>query len=248
MFTDFLVEKFTNFYLFIIRADAYLDLHLIYFFICSFYIIFCSFVLILVSNPIISVISLMIVYLFASFILICMEIHFLAVVFILIYLGAVIVLFLFIVMMLNIKVQNTLKFFNIVPILLLLCIFIFFAKNFDINFNFTFSLDYPIHYNYFSLLEFFSLLPYFDIFFNIEYIYLAMFYKENYILFSILLYMYFYIEILVACFILLLAMIGCISLGLVKGLRNMKGQESMEQLLHKNSFFKKIVTDITKVV
>jgi hypothetical protein len=70
--------------------------------------------------------------------------------------------------------------------------------------------------------------------------------KENYIIFGFLLYSYFYIEIILASFILLLAMIGCITLTLVRNVENPKKQEPMEQLLHSNSFLKRIPTAVTE--
>lgn len=238
MLFDFIINDFFNYYLLYLRTNSYMKIHLFHLSFFIFVAILFSFFLIFISNPIYSVISLIVVYLFSAFILICFEIHFLAVVFILVYLGAVVVLFLFIVMMLNIKVQNTLRFFNVIPLIFFLFSFFFFLKNVfsfkEINFYCYMDLDLGQ-----TFFDFYSMFKLFDIFADVEYLYTLKYRKENYIIFGFLLYNYFYFEIILASYILLLAMIGCITLTLVKQQKNKKIQEPMEQLLHKNVFFKR---------
>ena len=58
------------------------------------------------SNPVHSVFFLILVFCFASFLLLRLTIDFLAIIFIVVYVGAVAVLFLFVVMMLNVKLTE----------------------------------------------------------------------------------------------------------------------------------------------
>ncbi len=244
MLINFLSNYFFNCYLTYFRINVYLKIHLFYFSLFVCIIILFSLFLIFISNPIYSVISLIIIYLFSAFALICIEIHFLAVVFILVYLGAVVVLFLFIVMMLNIKVQNTLKIFNIIPLMFLIFfLFISFKEIFffkENNFLFYINTDKILENND-SFFDFYSYFKIIDSFLEVDYLCNLKFKKENYIIFGFLLYSYFYIEIIVASYILLLAMIGCITLTLVKNIETTKKQEPMEQLLHKNVFLKRVL-------
>jgi NADH:ubiquinone oxidoreductase subunit 6 (subunit J) len=218
----------------------------IYYFIFVFFtlvVIFFSFFLIFISNPIYSVISLIIIYLAASFLIILYEIHFLSVIFILVYLGAVIVLFLFIVMMLNIKVQSNVKILNIFPFIILSIIFflffglpLFFFKNslFFNSFNNNINLEETVIFDFFSI---FNLL---DLYLNCFFLENINYKEENILLFGYLLYTYFCVEFLICSFVLLLAMIGCISLTLNKDSKGLKKQDVVLQLYHKNSLYKRL--------
>lgn len=66
-------------------------------------IIFCSLLVVLVTNPVHSVISLILVFCNVTFLLLYLGIEFLGIVFLIVYVGAIAVLFLFVVMMLNIR-------------------------------------------------------------------------------------------------------------------------------------------------
>ena len=80
-------------------------------------------------NPVHSVLFLILAFVNASFILILFQIEFLALLFIIVYVGAIAVLFLFIVMMLNIKkVRINSSFFNRLLFLsILVSLFFFFT-------------------------------------------------------------------------------------------------------------------------
>lgn len=100
-----------------------------------------SFMVILSSNPVDSVLFLVFVFLNAAGCLISFQIDFLALIFIIIYVGAIAVLFLFIVMMLEIKNLNRNSgFFRYAPFFLLyVLIFLFetyvsFSQSFSGNF------------------------------------------------------------------------------------------------------------------
>lgn len=68
---------------------------------------FCAFFVISSRNPIHSVLSLILVFLLSSIFLLCLEVEFLAFSFVIVYIGAIAILFLFIVMMLDIKIGDT---------------------------------------------------------------------------------------------------------------------------------------------
>jgi NADH-quinone oxidoreductase subunit J len=68
---------------------------------------FCSFFVISSRNPIHSVLSLILVFLLSAILLVCLEVEFLAFSFVIVYIGAIAILFLFIVMMLDIKIGDT---------------------------------------------------------------------------------------------------------------------------------------------
>ena len=70
-----------------------------------------SFMVIYSRNPLHSILSLICTFLLSSILLFCLEIKFLTLSFILIYVGAIAILFLFVVIMLDIKIEDT--FFDI---------------------------------------------------------------------------------------------------------------------------------------
>jgi NADH-quinone oxidoreductase subunit J len=230
---------FIDYFLFYERYVFFLQIHLFYYFVFTLIIIFFSFFLIFISNPIYSVISLIIIYLAASFLIILFEIHFLAVIFILVYLGAVIVLFLFIVMMLNIKVQNYINFFNFLPFFFFLLIFLLFFKMPIYSFKNIYLFNVINNIEEIDIFDFFSTFGVLDYYINIFHLSNINFQVDNVLVFSFLLYTYFFIELIVCSYILLLAMIGCISLTLIKENIGLKKQDAMLQILHKNSFFKR---------
>lgn len=81
-------------------------------------------------NTIYSVFFLILVFVNFSFILLILEIEFISIMLIIIYVGAITILFLFIVMMLDIKLFfNRKKNFGYIPILILISL-IFFSENF----------------------------------------------------------------------------------------------------------------------
>lgn len=71
-----------------------------------FFLLLFSFFVISSRNPIHSVLSLISVFLLSAILLLCLEVEFLALSFIIVYVGAIAILFLFIVMMLDIKMGD----------------------------------------------------------------------------------------------------------------------------------------------
>ncbi len=72
--------------------------------IISFFIIISSFMLILSVNPIHSLLFLVLIFILTTCMFLVFKVEFLSMLFLVVYLGAIIVLFLFVVMMLNIRI------------------------------------------------------------------------------------------------------------------------------------------------
>ena len=84
-----------------------LDTILFYFF--SGMLLFSSLMIIVVKNAIYSILFLVLSFVMATGLLFLLESEFISLIFIVIYVGAIAVLFLFVIMMLNIKVTNSVK-------------------------------------------------------------------------------------------------------------------------------------------
>jgi NADH-quinone oxidoreductase subunit J len=82
-----------------------------------FFFLICAFLLVTTKNPIHSILFLILVFLNTSLFLFLLNIEFLSIIFIIIYVGAIAVLFLFIIMMIDLKISNKinnyLKYFSI---------------------------------------------------------------------------------------------------------------------------------------
>jgi NADH-quinone oxidoreductase subunit J len=174
-------------------------------------------------NPVHSVMFLVLVFLFSAGLLFCLEVEFLALSFIIVYVGAIAVLFLFVVMMLDIKIgDNSLGFLNFGPIayfitfLFLLEITIPLVKGVTGYPNGSLGVDY-LYMNWFNQI---------DVITNLEAI-------------GQLLYTYYFVFFLVSGFILFVAMLGAIMLTLSLK-KSVKKQIVYKQLSrhHENALFK----------
>ena len=81
----------------------------ILFFFFSGILLFISLMIIVVKNAIYSILFLVLSFVMATGLLFLLESEFISLIFIVIYVGAIAVLFLFVIMMLNIKVTNSVK-------------------------------------------------------------------------------------------------------------------------------------------
>ena len=166
-------------------------MYLIHYYFILFFFISC-FMVYFSLNPVHSVLFLILAFLNAGFILLLFKIEFIALLFIIIYVGAIAILFLFIVMMLNIKKEVfTVRINNLLLACLTACFFVVF-----LSFDFV-SFDFLNVFNYES---FFQLL-YVDSFSDIN-------------TFGQSLYNYYLSLVLIGGFILLVSMIGAIVLTL----------------------------------
>jgi NADH-quinone oxidoreductase subunit J len=99
--------------------------------LCNFLII-TGFLVISTRNPVVSMLYLILVFLQASLIFLCLGSEFLFILFLVVYVGAIAILFLFVIMLLNLRVvENYNMFYNYMPIGLFVGIlFAFYLINF----------------------------------------------------------------------------------------------------------------------
>jgi len=153
---------------------------------------FSSFMVIGSKNPLYSVLSLVSVFLLSSFLLFSLDAEFLALSFVLIYVGAIAILFLFIVIMLDIKIRNaSIHLVGINAFIFL--IFFSVLLEFMVTFDFNYTLMSHTNYNWVHW------------FFAINYL-------SNAQMLGQILYTYYYLFFLIAGFILFVALIGSLML------------------------------------
>ena len=157
------------------------------------------------KNPVHSVFSLILTFCISSCLLLTINVDFLAIIFIVVYVGAIAVLFLFVVMMLNIKlVQFTESIIRYIPFGIILCI-IFVNEIYFINLKFNLITNIQNQWIYY---------------FN---------YSDTIILLGEILYTNFIHLFILAGLILLIAMIGTINITLYHA-SNVKRQNVSIQL------------------
>jgi NADH-quinone oxidoreductase subunit J len=161
------------------------------------FIIFFSFFVISSRNPVHSVLSLISVFLFSAVLLFCLEVEFLALSFIIVYVGAIAVLFLFVVMMLDIKIgDNSFDALRYGPLAYFL------------SFVFVLEIILPlVQLNNSVLLDFSTAYFWIDWIAEIDYL-------SNIQAIGQLLYTYYFVLFLMAGFILFIAIIGALMLTL----------------------------------
>jgi len=173
--------------------------NIFFFFFSSLSIIF-SFFVIISKNPVHSILSLILVFFNAASLLIILGAEFLAMLFIIVYVGAVAVLFLFVIMMLNVKVTKlTSSIYRYLPISFI------FGSIFFFEFFMLFYLDLvSVNTNYLYLFE--------NNFVNEWSTSVAP--VSNIVALGQLLYTYFSYLFILSGIILLVSMLGAISLTL----------------------------------
>lgn len=203
---------------------------LFYFF--SLGLICSSFMVILINHPVFSLIFLVVSFIFSSFVLFMLECELLAILFIIIYVGAIAVLFLFAIMMLETKLinlsKNKIKYF---PLGFIFILFLFFPLVLTIN-----SFNYK--YNCLKLKDFYNL---FDNFNNNIYQnwYLLIDSINDINIYSYILYSYFITQFLVSGLVLLMILIGVVYLTNSFETYNTIQQSSFKQLSRKSTLFEK---------
>lgn len=130
-------------------------MEILHFLLCIF-LVACSFFVAFSTNPMDSVISLILTFCFAAVALFLFNVEFLGLIFIIIYVGAIAVLFLFVIMMLNIKNQDE-SFFKTgvfdARFMLSLILFSLFSIYFYKNLSLVFSADIEVFSNNFSVIN-----------------------------------------------------------------------------------------------
>lgn len=161
-------------------------------FFIYFIVIFLSFFVILSKNPVQSVLFLILVYLFIGYLFLLLGAEFLGILVFIIYIGAISILFLFVIMLLNLRVVELFNtFFNYFPVGSFLGVFFFLEVYALFITNFSSNLD-----SFF----FSPLVCWHDLVMQ----------KPNLYLFGIVLYNYNWFLIIIASVILLVAMLGSI--------------------------------------
>jgi NADH-quinone oxidoreductase subunit J len=181
----------------------------------------CSAILVIsAQNPVHSVFFLVLVFLSSSFLLFFLEIEFISLLFILVYVGAIAVLFLFVVMMLDIKItKSENNFFFVVPMGIFFGIIFFLEVFLSLQQGFPPFLPSSSREIYFDWVNFADQLTNLDVL-------------------GQLLYTYYFFYFLIAGIILLVAMVGAIVLTL-QFTQKAKHQFVFKQILRekKNSVY-----------
>jgi len=160
----------------------------------SLFIFFCTLV-ISTRNPIHSILSLIVVFFLSAVLLVLLEVEFLALSFIIVYVGAIAVLFLFIIMMLDIKIgDSTLNMLNH-GLLSYFLGFVFILEITKPNLTSLDNLFVPVRFYWVDWLSEIHIIT------NVEAI-------------GQLLYTYYFVFFLMAGLILLVAIIGALMLSL----------------------------------
>lgn len=202
------------------------------FFLVIVQLVLLSFILLSFENPIYSIFLLVLVFFGASFLLMELNLFFLSLMILIVYLGALIVLFLFVVMMLNIKALELNRLINFFP-----SVFIFFfsmllilLNNEFIFFDQNFYMPYFILFSFFNAWE--NIYFHFSSFLNIGF-FLYSFGSSLLILISL---------------ILLISMFGAIVLTLNVP-REVNKQNSLYQINQYNTidFYRNILSDSNKL-
>lgn len=163
------------------------------FFGLAFMILLAGLLVIFSKNPVQSVLFLVVVFCLSAQLFVLLEVDFLAMVLIIVYVGAIAVLFLFIVMMLNIRVVELSEILNrYFPLATIVGLIIFS--------EIVFSLYYSLGYNYSNIFY----LDWYKSFLN----------HSNVVSLGLVLYTYFSPFLIISGILLLLAMISSIMLTL----------------------------------
>jgi NADH-quinone oxidoreductase subunit J len=169
----------------------------LFIYIILFFLFIFSFFVISSRNPVHSVLSLISVFLLSAALLLCLEVEFLALSFVIVYVGAIAILFLFVVMMLDVKIgDNSFDFLR------------YGSLSYFISFIFLLEITKPLTY-----LTFFSSTS-----FSTNYLWIRWFTEIDYIsniqTIGQLLYTYYFVFFLIAGFILFIAVLGALMLTL----------------------------------
>lgn len=189
------------------------------FFNCKIFLSFSSFLIlsslltILINNPIYAILFMILSFVSAVCLLILLESEFMALIFIVIYIGAIAVLFLFVVMMLNLKIidsiKDVFKYFpisNFIGFFILFEVLVSFYNNFKLN-PYSESFLYNSYINWFDKIDSIS---------DIKSI-------------GQIVYTHYVVQFLIAGLILLIAVLGAVVLTLDQNVVNFKSQDTFKQ-------------------
>ena len=194
----------------------------ILFYLFSICLVISTFMVVVVKHPMFSIVFLAASFIFSSFLLFLLECEFLALLFLIIYLGAIIVLFLFAVTMLESKLTDLLKNkIKYIPIGLVfsICLFVPFLIDIDLNFISFFDSNYFYlnnYQNWYSLINCVS---------DVQ-------------VYGRILYFYYVLQFLISGLILLLMLVGVVYLiNTFFYIEQIKNQSVFKQLSRNFKFF-----------
>lgn len=180
--------------------------HLLGFYILPTTILLLSFLVVLLPNPVHALISLILVFFSTALFLLSINVNFLAMIYLIIYIGAIAILFLFVIMMFNLRElqQQSTKIndYSFLSVSFGFCfVFIYIFYGFIIDAIITF-VEYDQYFSDFAKIKFDSLR------------YFLTYQHTDTLLFGILLYDYYSYLFLLVALILLTSMLGSIILAL----------------------------------
>lgn len=198
-----------------------LDANII-FYLFSILLVVSAFMVVVVNHPVFSLLFLIASFLFAAFILFMLECELLALLFIVVYVGAIAILFLFAIMMLESKLNNLIKnTMKYVPAGFVFSIILLFPMLKEINNNFADNS----YYNSFYLNKFQNWYDLADSITDVE-------------VYGQVLYSYFVLQLLVTGLILLLVLIGVVYLTNNYNVSRQTLEQSVfKQLSRESKFF-----------
>jgi len=191
----------------------------ILFYLFSTCLVISTSMVIISKHPVFSIVFLAASFIFTSFLLFLLECELLGLLILVIYLGAILVLFLFAIMMLESKFNNLFKNkIKYVPVSLIFSVFLFIPLVININLNFTMTHDFNfiflnIYQNWYDLID--SI--------------------RDVQVYSQILYSYYVLQFLVSGLILMLMLVGVVYLT----------NNFHKQQINNQSIFKQLSRNIT---
>lgn len=191
------------------------------FYLFSIFLVISAFMVIVAQHPVFSLLFLVASFIFSAFLLFLLECEFLALLFIVVYVGAIAILFLFSIMMLESKLNNLSKnSMKYVPVGFVFSFFllIFFFREISIHFKNNFDSNYfylNTYQNWYDLVDSIN---------DVE-------------IYGQVLYSYYVLQFLISGLILLLILIGVVYLTNVFVTQQTLDQSLFKQLSRNSKFF-----------
>ena len=193
----------------------------ILFYLFSIFLVISAFMVVVAQHPVFSLLFLVASFIFSAFLLFLLECEFLALLFLVVYVGAIAILFLFSIMMLESKLNNLSKnSTKYVPVGFVFCFFllIFFFREISIHFKNNYNSNYlylNTYQNWYDLIDSIN---------DVE-------------IYGQVLYSYYVLQFLISGLILLLILIGVVYLTNVFVAQQTLDQSLFKQLSRNSKFF-----------
>lgn len=193
----------------------------ILFYLFSIFLVISAFMVVVAQHPVFSLLFLVASFIFSAFLLFLLECEFLALLFLVVYVGAIAILFLFSIMMLESKLNNLSKnSTKYVPVGFVFSLFllIFFFREISIHFKNNYNSNYlylNTYQNWYDLIDSIN---------DVE-------------IYGQVLYSYYVLQFLISGLILLLILIGVVYLTNVFVAQQTLDQSLFKQLSRNSKFF-----------